>query len=84
MDEEEYLHGLDDDDELDGNIMAMSSNQLNNKVEANWSNILQFLKDKQREYEMKETEWMIEKQKLQQKIGTLEAQNKAYDNSNND
>lgn len=84
MDEEEYLHGLDDDDELDGNVMAMSSNQLNNKVEANWSNILQFLKDKQREYEMKETEWMIEKQKLQQKISTLEAQNKAYDNSNND
>lgn len=84
MDEEEYLHGLDDDDELDGNVMAMSSNQLNNKVEADWSNILQFLKDKQREYEMKETEWMIEKQKLQQKISTLEAQNKAYDNSNND
>jgi hypothetical protein len=83
MDEEEYLHGLDDEDELDGNIMAMSSNQLN-KVEANWGNVLQFLKDKQREFEMKETEWMIEKQKLQLKISTIEAQNKAYDNSNND
>jgi len=81
MDEDEYIDELDGDEDLDENMLGMSNKNIGNKVEANWSNVLQFIKDKQREMEIKETEWMIEQQKLRQKISTLESQNKGYQNS---
>ena len=56
----------------------------NSKIEVSWDNVLQFLRDKQKQMDLKETEWMIEKHQLQQKISMLEAQNKAFENSNND
>lgn len=84
MNEEEYIEDLDDDEDLDGNMLEMSDKNIHHKPEANWGSVLQFLKDKQREVEIKETEWMIERQQLKQRISILEAQNKAYENSNND
>lgn len=84
MNEDEFIEGLDDEDDLDDHMLDMSSKPRGSKVEANWNNVLQFLRDKHREIEMKETEWMIEKQQLKLKVSTLEAQNKAYENSVND
>ena len=84
MNEEEFIEGLDDEEELDDHMLEMNNKPHNSKVEANWGNVLMFLRDKHREIEMKETEWMIEKQQLKLKISSLEAQNKAYENSIND
>lgn len=81
MEEHEYI------DELDDDIIAMEKERMKHKSHknhANWGTVLLFLKEKQIEVELKETEWMVEKHQLKQKISTLEAQNKAFENSNND
>lgn len=84
MNEDEFIEGLDDEDDMEEHMLDLSSKPRVPKVEANWSNVLQFIRDKHRQIEIKQTEWMIEKQQLKLKVSTLTAQNKAYHNSVND
>lgn len=94
MSDNKYIKGLDDDedDDIDDHVANQKdmldeyafAKKANSKIEVSWDNVLQFLRDKQKQMDLKETEWMIEKHQLQQKISMLEAQNKAFENSNND
>ena len=50
----------------------------------NFSNIVDFLKDQQRQIYTRETEWLFEKSQMQQRINQVEAQLKAQENINGD
>jgi len=53
-------------------------------MDVNWNNIVDFLKDQQKQRYSKEAEWLFEKQQMASRINLLESQLKAQENINGD
>ena len=64
--------GVSSDDNQPASMRSMAeaqnANQANNPPPVNFSNIVDFLKDQQRQIYTRETEWLFEKSQMQQRI----------------